>query len=143
MEKEVAPSKVNNATFRSHGYNGIFRITHIASHCTGETIVSRPIARIGGLKGEEEGASGGGGRGKEIEGGNGGGGVGTRTGQTRVPTARVRDKRVTSGPFTQNAFVRPDILISMPTRENGTEETLQEEDRYTPALGQVTESCAV
>ena len=73
----------------------------------------------------------------------GGGGVGTRTGQTRVPTARVRDKRVTSGPFTQNAFVRPDILISMPTRGNGTEETLQEEDRYTPTLGQVTESCAV
>lgn len=57
---------------------------------------------------------------REIEGGNGGGGVGIRTGQTRVPTARVRDKRVTSGPFTQNAFVRSDILISMPTR--GTEQ---------------------
>lgn len=49
--------------------------------------------------------------------GSGAGGVGIRTRQSRVPAARVRDKRVTSGPFTQNAFVRPDILIPMPTRE--------------------------
>lgn len=114
LGKKVAPSKVNNATFRSHGYNGIFRITHIASHCTGKTIVSRPIARIGGLKVRERE------RGKRDRGWKRGGGVGIRTGQTRVPTARVRDKRVTSGPFTQNAFVRSDILISMPTR--GTEQ---------------------
>lgn len=37
--------------FHSHGYNGIFRITHIANYCTGETIVSRPIARNSDPKG--------------------------------------------------------------------------------------------
>ena len=37
------PSKVNNATYRSHGYNGIFRITRIASHCTGKPLFLVPL----------------------------------------------------------------------------------------------------
>lgn len=137
LEKKVAPSKVNNATFRSHGYNGIFRITHIASHCTGKTIVSRPIARIGGLKGGERE------RGKRDRGWKRG-----RWGWNTNGT----DSR-TNGPCSrQKSYVRPihpkrlcafGYSYFNANKRNGTEETLQEEYRYTPTLGQVTQSCAV
>lgn len=44
-------------------------------------------------------------------------GVKIRMEYSRVPVVRVGDKRVTSDPFSQNAFVRSDILISMPAKE--------------------------
>ncbi|KAG7187688.1 hypothetical protein KM043_016744 [Ampulex compressa] len=98
LEKEVVPSKVNNAVFRSHGYNSIFRITHIAGHCTGKPLflvpLRAPVAQRHPWMEQGEG--------NLLPGGGGGGGI--RTGQNRVPAARARDKRVTSGPFTQNAF---------------------------------------
>lgn len=70
-------------------------------------------------------------------------GVKIRMEQSRVPAVRVEDKRVTSGPFSQNAFVRLDILISMPAKETEQTRRWKEDDRYIPALGQVTKSFKV
>lgn len=57
-------------------------------------------------------------------------GVKIRMEQSRVPAVRVEDKRVTSGPFSQNAFVRLDILISMPAKETEQTRRWKEDDRY-------------
>lgn len=117
------PSKVNNATFRSHGYNGIFRITHIASHCTGKPLFLVPLrASVAQRRPRGFGARKNRGAGcwkyeRDI---------------AAYQRSRVLDKRVTSGPFTQNAFVRPDILIPMPTQEKrNSGDSGGGKDRYT------------